>query len=98
VDFFPSFPIYLLIIFLPSKKCQGIRECYKKKNAGTFPQFLASPEVRQMCGQRFMCTESYGQTGVGVGLSNPNQDSFLALADRFLPKGRRKRPAYLSLR
>lgn len=54
-----------------------------------FPQFLASPEVRQMCGQRFMCTESYRQTEVGVGLSNPNQHSFLPLADKFLPKRRK---------
>lgn len=52
-----------------------------------FPQFLASPEVRQMCVQRFLCTDR--QTEVGVGLSNPNQDSFLPLADRFLPKGRK---------
>lgn len=45
-----------------------------QKKRKHFPQFLASREVRQMCGQRFLCTESYGQTGVGVGLSNPNQD------------------------
>lgn len=44
------------------------------KNASTFPNFLQVLKKDRCAGKRFLCTESYGQTGVGVGLSNPNQD------------------------